>query len=1051
MARINLRKLTPAIRKKYKAYNNALKLDLIKNPKKDRKGEPKDEINVIVGDDKQPDRFYPQVKICRWSNEVNLSFRLKEDDKEEPIIDFDRHKVLYKKNKKECHFYHIEPNEKLREGGYEFEVILKEKPSTNKIEFTINTKRLKFYYQPPLTKEFRVGQKDGDREIVKVTETDAYVRDENGKLVSVAHRPENVVGSYAVYHESKGGAVEKNDKDYKVGKVGHIYRPKIIDANGNETWGKLNIDEKRGILSVEIPQEFLDNVVYPVKVDPTFGYDTLGSSYSDKLADRLYGWKYGGSNGNAISITMGGHYTDKWKGILVLASDKTIITNGVTGEGASSGYKEWVSASFGTSPSISAVDYFISLIWRYNYDGVWYDSTNDIDYLYDGSNFYFSPSDPTDGDVYPNSNKYSIYCTYEAGATEVTVTATAKARILKNYTKTIQAKARLKATLNKTVSAKARILTSGVTKTVTAKARVKQAGISKTITAKARVKQVGVSKTVTTKSRILQERIKDISAKARIKRAGISKTIQSKARILATSSKTVSAKARVKQTGLLKTILAKADIKQVGIEKTITGKARVKQAGITKTISGKARILRIVTKTADAKARIKQTLDKIVSSRARIVRTITETVTAKARIKKLGTGKTVTAKARLLKEGIGKTVSGRARIKIVGGTLKSHPVSYGSFSYGSFPYGGGIVEVLGQKVVRARARIVKLVTKTIQARARIFKAGVSKTITAKARVKQTGITKNVDAKARILQTRDKTITVRARVKNTLTKTISAKAKIAVPTITKTVTAKARIFTPGISKNVTAKARVKQINITKNIQAKARILQVLSKTVTVRARIFKPSITKTISAKARVKQIGISKSITSQARILQIVTKTLKSRARILQNISRTIQTKARIKRVGEGKVISSRARIKQADITKNVRARAKIKKIVSKTIQARADIKRTIPKAIGAKARIEIPQLTKTITARARIKQVGIDKTIVARARIKQVGVGKTVEAKARILKTFVKNITAKAKITYWFGEGLKYATTDAYPQLGKSIPYPSARSQPYQLAKSIY
>ena len=32
----------------------------------------------------------------------------------------------------------------------EFEVILKEKPATNKVEFTLNTKGLDFFYQPPL-------------------------------------------------------------------------------------------------------------------------------------------------------------------------------------------------------------------------------------------------------------------------------------------------------------------------------------------------------------------------------------------------------------------------------------------------------------------------------------------------------------------------------------------------------------------------------------------------------------------------------------------------------------------------------------------------------------------------------------------------------------------------------------------------------------------------------------------------------------------------------------------------------------------------------------
>ena len=140
-------------------------------------------------------------------------------------------------------------------------------------------------------------------------------------------------------------------------------------------------------------------------------------------------------------------------------------------------------------------------------------------------------------------------------------------------------------------------------------------------------------------------------------------------------------------------------------------------------------------------------------------------------------------------------------------------------------------------------------------------------------------------------------------------------------------------------------------------------------------------------------------------------------------------------KLGE-KIVTARARVKRVEISKTIQARAKVKRIFTKTIQARANI-------------VNTP--SKTIQARARIRQTGIVKTAQARARVKQVGITKNIEAQARILKTFIKALTAKAKITYWFGEGLSYATADAYPRLGKSVPYPSARSASYQLAKSIY
>ena len=68
---------TKEITDKYSIVNNAFKLDEIKNPELDNKGEPKDEINVEIGDTKQTE-FYPQIKLQRWTNETNFSVRLKD-------------------------------------------------------------------------------------------------------------------------------------------------------------------------------------------------------------------------------------------------------------------------------------------------------------------------------------------------------------------------------------------------------------------------------------------------------------------------------------------------------------------------------------------------------------------------------------------------------------------------------------------------------------------------------------------------------------------------------------------------------------------------------------------------------------------------------------------------------------------------------------------------------------------------------------------------------------------------------------------------------------
>ena len=184
------------------------------------KDDPKDRIEVIIGDDKEQD-FKPQVKIKRWDGECDFSVRLKENGKETPTVSSADDKVTWDKGNFKIEFYEAE-------NAHKFVWYLKEKPDTNKVEFTIQSKGLKFYYQPELTQE----------EI------------DNGSF-----RPENVVGSYAVYMENPG-TNWVGGKEYKAGKFGHIYRPHLYDSNGLEAWGNLHIEN--GIYSVEIPQDFLD-------------------------------------------------------------------------------------------------------------------------------------------------------------------------------------------------------------------------------------------------------------------------------------------------------------------------------------------------------------------------------------------------------------------------------------------------------------------------------------------------------------------------------------------------------------------------------------------------------------------------------------------------------------------------------------------------------------------------------------------------------------------------------------------------------------------------
>jgi len=212
------------------------------------KDDPKDRIEVEIGDAKQ-DKFYPQIKIMRWDNECNFSVRLVDDN----TGSFSKvgEKIIYDKPDRKVEFYEGDNCHKMV-------WFLKSKPTSNKIEFTIQSKDVDFFYQPELT------QKEKDKG---------------------CFRPENVIGSYAVYAKTPktnwvGG------KEYKTGQLGFIYRPHLFDAEGKEEWGKLHIEN--GIYSVEIPQEFLDKAVYPIKSNDTFGYTGEGASSIHPDASKLY-------------------------------------------------------------------------------------------------------------------------------------------------------------------------------------------------------------------------------------------------------------------------------------------------------------------------------------------------------------------------------------------------------------------------------------------------------------------------------------------------------------------------------------------------------------------------------------------------------------------------------------------------------------------------------------------------------------------------------------------------------------------------------------------
>jgi hypothetical protein len=360
------------------------------------KDNPKDRIEVEIGDSKDSSKIYPQAKVMRWNNEVNLSVRYQGKEASEEVVSSKDDKVVWESAKEEVHIY--EKPDVGEDGGLELEILLKEKPKSNVFEFSIQTKGLDFFYQPELTEK---------------------EKDEG------ATRPENVVGSYAVYHKEKQGNYP--DIEYKTGKFCHIYRPKVTDAKGNEVWGELNIDVDSKLLTVTVDEKWLEKAVYPVIIDPTFGYASVGSSWQnlnflrgseftsgsgiDSVTDIESYVKLDDSGLPSDGIQMG-MWTDGGAYVSNSASDEITVN---------STSASWKSFEYSFAPSISdSTDYFLCLA---STDWTWvscaYDTGGANQGVVDNTSTNFTATDFSGFETY-DTKKYSIYVTYteSAGGTE---------------------------------------------------------------------------------------------------------------------------------------------------------------------------------------------------------------------------------------------------------------------------------------------------------------------------------------------------------------------------------------------------------------------------------------------------------------------------------------------------------------------------------------------------------------------------------------------------------------------------------------------------------
>lgn len=192
------------------------------------------------------EKFVPNINAGKWHNEAWLNIN-------HPDV-VGLNKPTFDGKEIALEIGNLIHRYRIKNGKLEYAINILHKPGSNIISLDLLfSKGLSFWYQPPLTAE----------EI-----DDGHVR------------PENVEGSYAVYFNKK-------NNQYKTGKFCHIYRPKLIDANGKESWATITLQNNQLIILMD--NKFLDTARYPIVLDPEIGYSTAGdSSYGSSTVKR--GW-----------------------------------------------------------------------------------------------------------------------------------------------------------------------------------------------------------------------------------------------------------------------------------------------------------------------------------------------------------------------------------------------------------------------------------------------------------------------------------------------------------------------------------------------------------------------------------------------------------------------------------------------------------------------------------------------------------------------------------------------------------------------------------------
>ncbi len=304
---------------------------------------------------------------------------------------------------KTTNVYHLE-----KSLGQELRMYLEKPTGQDYVIFPLNYEGVKLYKQLPLDKELDLKQYSF------VNSTHAV--NEKGEIV--VYRPENIVNSYAVYSEKTGQ------------KVAHIYRSAVFDAKGQRQYVDMEIS-KAGI-KVYLPTEWVNDINrYPLTVDPTFGYTTIGSSSTSGNMNRCQFVPFTLTEaGNVTSINVYLSYETTWitkvktaiynqstnypDSLLAYSEEKTVSSSINSGP-------DWLQLSISGGINLDAGTYYLTL-WQEGLVNYYFDSGLNR-YHIDSESYSSFPETAWVG-MATEDRKVSIYAEYNTDEPEPTATPT---------------------------------------------------------------------------------------------------------------------------------------------------------------------------------------------------------------------------------------------------------------------------------------------------------------------------------------------------------------------------------------------------------------------------------------------------------------------------------------------------------------------------------------------------------------------------------------------------------------------------------------------------